>query len=160
MIPIPKRRVTSNGIGMTRMLCRQSSTVSLSSGSFWNEMLLPATTVLTIVLALVLWDWWTWPALEEWTCRNVKWLHVSATRASLQMHESAVKRAINRYNTASGENVEFLHLARPPLLLFLRRFTIIRSKTWALVSTTSGEKLIFLKGWFTSDSAVPEFFDT
>ncbi|RLT04141.1 MAG: hypothetical protein DWI22_17055 [Planctomycetota bacterium] len=146
---------------------QQCPTVSLSSGPFWNEMLLTVTIVLTIVLASILcrlasilWRWWTWPALDEWICRNVKWRGVSVNhRAALQMHKSAVSRAINRYNTASGENVEFLHLAKPPLLLFLRRFTILRSSTWALVRTASGAKLIFLKGWFTSDSAVPEFFD-
>ncbi len=127
-------------------------------------MLLLIATVLIIVLTMglesVLWRWWTWPALDEWICQNVKWMDVSSTRASLQMHKSAINRAIDRYNTASGENVEFLRLARPPFLLFLRRFAILRSKTWAMVRTSSGEKLIFLKGWFTSDSVVPEFFDT
>lgn len=123
--------------------------------------MLTATTVLTIVLVLILWRWWTWPALDEWICRNVKWEAVSNNhRAKLQMHQSAVKRAITRYNKASGENVEFLHLARPPLLLFLRRFTMFRSSTWALVQTASGAKILLLKGWFTSDSTVPEFFNT
>ncbi|GEM_PF-2142818 len=122
-------------------------------------MLFPLTILLAIVMVSILGHWWTWPGLDEWICRNVKWMDVSANRASLQMHKSAVNRAINRYNTTSGQSVEFLRLARPPLLLFLRRFTLIRSKTWALVRTTSGEKRIFLKGWFTSDSAVPEFFD-
>ena len=142
------------------VVMQQCATVSLSSGPSWNDMLLTVTTVLTNVLASILWRWWTWPALDEWICRNVKWMGVSANhRAALQMHKSAVSRAINRYNKARRENVEFLHLARPPLLLFLRRFTILRSSTWALVRTASGAKLIFLKGWFTSDSAVPEFFD-
>lgn len=116
-------------------------------------------TVAIIVISLLFWRWWSWPGLDEWMCGNVTWMDVSANRASLQMHQSAVERAIKRHNRSADDHVEFLCLARPPLSLFIRRFTLFRTATWAVVKTSSDRKLLFLKGWFTSDSVVPEFFD-
>ena len=112
--------------------------------------------LLIVMPARLLWDWWTWPALDQWFCRNMT---LPNSRMHLQMHESAVRRAIRRYNRATGQSVEYLRLARPPLLLYLRRLTWFRSTSWALVNTDSGPKFLFLCGWYLSDSALPELFD-
>ena len=103
--------------------------------------------VVGIIMTSFVVGWWSWP-------RYARWLGPDR----LSMETSALRRAVNRHNKATGESIEFLRVVRPPFLLHLLRFGS-RRPAWGLVRTESGERIICLRGWFWSDSPMPEFFD-
>lgn len=102
--------------------------------------------VAALITTSVFGGWWAWP-------KHAKWMG----RYRLSMETSALRRAVNRHNKSTGENIEFLRVVRPPLLLYLSRFGSKRP-AWGLVRTDTGERIICLRGWFWSDSPLPEFF--
>lgn len=113
--------------------------------------------VVSFMAVLTLLNWFTLSFFHRVLSRKDQL--TLAWRSGLQMQQTAIQRALRRHTKQTGEAVEFVRLIRPPLMLYISRCFKGKSQTWGLARTETGDRIVFLRGWWASDRVMPEFFE-